>query len=57
MAELGGRLNGLSIPVFAQNPLEHLKDADRGHNKGVFVGHQGQEVIGMPTIGEYLDPA
>ena len=53
----GDCLNGLDLPVFAQHPLEHLKDGDRRHHKGAFVGHQGQEVLGLPTACEQLDPA
>ena len=33
----GGRLNGLSLPVFAQGQLEHPKDGDRRHHKRAFV--------------------
>jgi hypothetical protein len=52
-----GRLNGLGLPVFAQHPREHLKDGDRRHHEGACIGHQGQEVVGLPSIGEHLDPA
>jgi hypothetical protein len=47
-----GRLDGLCLPVLAQNPLEHLKEADRGHHKGTFLGHQANEMFGLRSIGE-----
>jgi hypothetical protein len=45
------RLHSLFLPVFTQHPFVHLIDGERRHHQGTFIGYQGQEVLGLPTIG------
>jgi hypothetical protein len=52
------RLPGWPGPPGARaEPTEKLKDADRRHHKVAFIGHQGNEMLGLRTIGEDFNPS
>ena len=58
MAELHNsyRSYGLSLAVLTEDPLEHFKDRDGGHDQKVFVLKHLKTTLWLRSIRQHLNP-